>query len=113
MLNIQLKAEHAIAGIKGLGKYPENNLPLLAAYQRLLKISPQADQRILLALLKEGIQSALQVATIPRQQFLSKFKGLFNNEEKTINQFYNNAQVIKTRILLQFMNRQQNQEVKL
>src|SRR5262245_49892880 len=53
---------------------------LLAAYQRLVRILPAGEEERALPLLESGVHSAIQVASIPPQQFARRWNELFPNE---------------------------------
>ena len=54
-----------------LGKESDTLLPLLKAYQRLLRIIPKEHQDLAVSLLERGLHSAVQIASFSKQQFLA------------------------------------------
>ncbi len=110
-LNLSLNDENLVDKLKLGNKNKEKNIRLLFAYQRLLKIAPKTDLKILGYLLKDGLQSALHIAAIPQQQFLKKYTDTFEGDIAKAIQFYENAKAIKTKVLLKYMNQQQKDKV--
>src|SRR5262245_32156969 len=47
----------------------ETLVPLLKAYQRLVRILPPGEERRALPLLESGLHSAIQIADLPRDEF--------------------------------------------
>ena len=88
----------------------EEILDALLAYQRLKKIMPELSQNTVLALLKVGIHSALQIAALPKVRFLHEYAALFEKDPAVVEQFYNQALAIRTQILLQYMEVKQANE---
>jgi hypothetical protein len=84
-------------------------LELAKAYQRVLRIVPEQDREVALALLAEGVHSALQIARMTRRDFLGKFAGVLG-DEKLADTIYQNALKKRGVILLQYMDVYQNNE---
>ena len=80
-------------------------IPQLKAYQRLLKILPRKNNKLILDLLKANIHSAIQVASMPKQNFISTYSHLFSGKEAAAEIFYNKALAIKTQLLLRHVQR--------
>ena len=96
---------------KRLGKYKEDILKQLKAYQRLLRIMPEGTaHKIIMSLLQKGIHSAVQIASIPKQQFIATYLPVFGKDKKSIEAFYAHAMAVRSRILIQYMNTLQNNE---
>lgn len=55
-------------------------VPLLKAYQRLLRILPIGEEHRALALLDSGLHSAVQIADLARDEFLDRWGALFPGE---------------------------------
>ena len=97
---------------KKLSRQKEEILNQLKPYQRLLKIMPEGTTHdIIISLLEEGIHSAAQIASIPSHLFISQYLPLFGNDKDYIENFYKNCQAIRSRLLVQFMNKLQNNEL--
>ncbi|MEZ4851157.1 MAG: hypothetical protein R3B93_21595 [Bacteroidia bacterium] len=97
---------------KRLNSYKDEILNQLKPYQRLLKIMPEGTTHdIIISLLEEGIHSAAQIASIPSHLFISQYLPLFGNDKDYIENFYKNCQAIRSRLLVQFMNKLQNNEL--
>src|SRR4051794_10788040 len=58
----------------------EDLIPWLKAYQRLLHILPPSEDRRALLLLQAGLHSAIQIANIPRDEFVRQWSALFPGE---------------------------------
>lgn len=56
-------------------------VPLLKAYQRLLRILPSGEERRALPLLESGLHSAIQIAGIPRDEFMRRWGALFPGDD--------------------------------
>src|SRR5262249_19108853 len=59
----------------------EQLIPFLKAYQRLLFILPVGEESRALPLLGAGLHSAIQIAGIPKPDFLARWTALFPGEE--------------------------------
>ena len=108
---VSLKNVKVVANLKGLKAKSERDLQLLTAYQRLLKIAPQTELDTLVQLLKDGLQSAIQIADLPQHDFIKKYSPLFANDTNITIQFHESAKAIKTKVLIEFMNRKQSKQV--
>ena len=91
-------------------KKKEQLLPLIKAYQRILRVLPDKNKAPALALLKEGIHSALQIAAMTRKDFLGKCSLLFGDDCELAGKIYRNALNKKSLLLVQHMNALQNNE---
>lgn len=80
-------------------------IPQLKAYQRLLKILPRKNNKLILNLLGANIHSAIQVASMPKQNFITTYSHLFSGKEAAAEIFYNKALAIKTQLLLKHVQR--------
>ncbi len=80
-------------------------VPQLKAYQRLLKILPRKNNKLILNLLGANIHSAIQVASLPKQNFITTYSHLFSGKETAAEEFYDQALVIKTQLLLKHVQR--------
>ncbi len=85
-------------------------VPQIKAFQRLLRIIPEKDQEAALALMKQGIHSALQIAAMTRRDFMGRFADLFQDSGKLADAIYKNALEKRSAILIQYMNILQNGE---
>jgi hypothetical protein len=56
-------------------------VPLVKAYQRLVRILPVGEERRALPLLESGLHSAIQIADIPRDEFARRWAALFPGED--------------------------------
>lgn len=80
-------------------------IPQLKAYQRLLKILPRKNNKLILNLLGANIHSAIQVASMPKQSFITTYSNLFSGKEAAAEVFYDKALAIKTQLLLKHVQR--------
>jgi len=85
---------------KSLENFQSQIIPQLKAYQRLSKILPEPNPKLILELLQVNIHSAIQVASMSKQNFISTYSHLFSSKKLTAEMFYNNALAIKTKLLL-------------
>jgi hypothetical protein len=56
-------------------------LPLLEAYQRILRVLPAGEETRAKGLLDAGLHSAIQIAGMPQQHFERRWAALFPGEE--------------------------------
>lgn len=56
-------------------------VPLLKAYQRVLRILPAGEEHRALPLLEAGLHSAVQIADLARDEFLRRWGALFPGED--------------------------------
>lgn len=80
------------------------------AYQRLLRLLGEHHPKIAKELLKRGIHSAVQVASIPQKKFMSEFLSIFKDED-LIKKFYARALATRSKVLLKYMNIVQNNQL--
>jgi hypothetical protein len=81
----------------------------LRAYQRMLRIVPEHNRDVALAVLGQGIHSALQIAQMTRRDFLGKVVSVLG-DEKLADDIYQNALRKRGVILLQYLDVYQNNE---
>jgi hypothetical protein len=85
-------------------------IPLLKAYQRLLRIlSPSEDHRAL-PLLQAGLHSAIQIANIPQDQFAHQWAVLFPGEAALGEAVHRSAISRRSTLLLHHVNAIQSNE---
>ncbi|OJH33893.1 hypothetical protein [Cystobacter ferrugineus] len=60
---------------------PEAVVPLLKAYQRLVRILPESEERRALPLLESGLHSSIQIANLSRDEFARRWNELFPGNE--------------------------------
>lgn len=72
----------------------------LKAYQRLMKILPEKNHKLIMKLLDVNIHSAIQVASMSKQEFLTSYSKIFNSKKITAEMFYNRSLAIKTKLML-------------
>jgi hypothetical protein len=85
-------------------------LPLLKAYQRLLYILPPSEDRRALPLLRAGLHSAIQIATIPQDQFAQIWAALFPGEAVLGEAVHRNAVIRRSYLLLHHVSAVQSRE---
>jgi hypothetical protein len=83
---------------------------LIKAFQRLIRIIPEKNREAALALMKEGMHSALQIAAMTRKDFMGKFADMFHDNGKLADAIYKSALEKRSMILIQYMNILQNGE---
>jgi hypothetical protein len=107
-----LQDEESINGLhfENLEAQKSELISLLKAFQRLLRIIPEKNKDAALALMKEGIHSALQIAAMTRKDFMGRCANLFDDDGKLADAIYKNALKKRSMILIQYMNMLQNAE---
>jgi hypothetical protein len=90
---------------KKLEDHKAEIIPQLKAYQRLIKILPRKNNKLILDLIGANIHSAIQVASMPKQNFIKTYSHLFSKKEAAAEEFYNKALAIKTQLLLKHVQR--------
>jgi hypothetical protein len=82
----------------------ERLIPLLKAYQRLLRILPAREDHRALPLLRMGFLSAVQIAGMPKSEFARQWEALFPGEAGLGAIVYQNALERRSYVLLQHVN---------
>lgn len=85
---------------KGFEKFKEPLTGQLKMYQRLQRVLPGNDPVLIKSLMKSGIHSAIQIASIPKSKFVSEYSSLFNNDSELIETTYQKAVAIRSQILI-------------
>lgn len=85
-------------------------LPLLKAYQRVLHILPVGKEYHSLPLLLSGLHSAIQIASMPKADFLRQWASLFPEEAALGEAVYQNAISRRSYLLLQHIQSVQSSE---
>lgn len=101
--SVAIQSSSATMNWDGLEDYQSSIISELKAYQRVLKILPNKDHQLIMKLLQVGIYSAIQVASMSKQNFLTSHSHLFSGKKVTAEDFYNNALAIKNRLLLKHL----------
>jgi hypothetical protein len=86
------------------GLSPDIALPLLEAYQRLLRVLPVGEEGRALPLLEIGLHSAIQIAGMPRHEFERRWAELFPGEEALAVTVHRTAQSRRGVLLHRYMN---------
>ena len=92
---------------KGLSSSKKTIIDQLAGYQRLLNIVPIDHPELALLLLANKHHSALQITAKSKEQFLQEFANR-NDHQELLARCYDQALSIRTKILLQYINKTQN-----
>jgi hypothetical protein len=85
-------------------------LPLLKAYQRLLHILPVGQEHRSLPLLLSGLHSAIQIASMPKADFIRQWASLFPAQAALGEAVYQNASSRRSYLLLQHIQSVQSSE---
>jgi hypothetical protein len=85
-------------------------IPLLKAYQRLLYILPASEDRRALPLLGAGLHSAIQIASMPVDQFAQTWDALFPDEAALGEAVHRNAVIRRSNLLLHHVSAVQSSE---
>jgi hypothetical protein len=78
---IALDDPAALAALEWRALEPPVMTPLLKAYQRLLRILPAGEECRALLLLESGLHSAIQIASLSRDEFARRWAALFPGED--------------------------------
>ena len=95
---------------KGLEKDQDAVLKEVKAYQRLVRVLGQDNPTLIKALLKENIHSAVQIAAIPKQQFIKQYAPTFKKDHALMENTYKKAVALRSQLLLRYMDRIQRAE---
>lgn len=85
-------------------------LKQLQAYQRISKLLPKQEDELVISLLKDGLNSALSIANIPKDKFMASYGPLFEKAALSVSAFYDNASTVKANVLLEYMRIKQQAE---
>ncbi|GAB4384360.1 MAG: hypothetical protein Kow00121_47720 [Elainellaceae cyanobacterium] len=85
----------------GFENEKESLINQLKAYQRMLRIVPQNKQELAKKLLENGIQSSLQITSIPKTIFIQDNLELFGNDPAIAEQVYMHALTLRKAVALQ------------
>jgi len=91
----------------GLEEHKESLIKQLKAYQRLLRIVPDNREDLAKNLLKNGIQSSLQIANTPKKVFIQNNLKAFDNDRALARRVYMRALAVRKVIALQYVSRAQ------
>ena len=111
-VNYDFQKNHQADNInwQGLENKKEAIIPLLLAYQRMLRISPDASQETALSILKLKFHSAIQIASFTRKDFINIWNEAYPEQNKLGLDIYENALKKRSSVLLEYMNIYQNNE---
>jgi hypothetical protein len=85
-------------------------IPLLKAYQRLVRILPPREEPRALPLLESGLHSAIQIASLSRDEFARRWAALFPGEDALGLAVHRAALSRRGELLLQHINNVQRNE---
>ncbi len=105
-----LDTEASLSTLELDGVSPHVALPLLQAYQRIVRILPPGEERRAEALIDAGLHSAIQIASIPKHVFLTQWSELFPEEEALAQNVYRAALSRRSELLHQHLNEVQRNE---
>jgi hypothetical protein len=94
----------------GLDDQKESLINQLKAYQRLLRIVPDDKEELAKKLLKNGIQSSLQIVSTPKKVFIQNNLKIFANDTALAEQVYMRALAVRKVVALQYVNQVQQAE---
>lgn len=95
---------------KGLEDDQQKVLKEVKAYQRLVRVLGENNPRLIKALLKKNIHSAIQIAAMTQKHFINECSKIFKNDEEYINKVHKKAIAIRSQLLLKYMEHTQNKE---
>ena len=89
---------------------PKVMTPLLKAYQRLVRILPVGEEARALPLLESGLHSAIQIASLPRDEFARRWAALFPGDDDLGLAVHRAALARRGELVLQHINNVQRNE---
>lgn len=92
------------------GLRSRETLPMLKAYQRVLRILPPTEDHRALPLLESGLHSAVQIANLSPLEFARRWEALFPGEDELGASVYRAAVVRRGELLLQHIHDVQRNE---
>ncbi len=93
---------------KGLVDKQDDVLRQVKAYQRLARVLGENNSKVIKALLKENIHSAIQIAAMQKQEFMQKYEKAFGKDKELMTKAHQKAVAIRSRLLLKHMEIIQN-----
>ena len=94
----------------GLEDQKESVSEQLKAYQRLLRVVPHDQENLAKDLLKRGICSSLQIASVPKSTFIQNNLKVFDGDRVLAEKVYMRALAVRKAVALQYIARQQRAE---
>lgn len=85
-------------------------LKYVKAYQRLVKVLGEDDPKLIKALLKLKLHSAIQIAAIPKKLFIKEYSKAFGSDTAKMEKVHQNAVSIRSGLLIKYMDHLQNNE---
>jgi hypothetical protein len=109
---IDLTDPESVAGLswKGMENRRESILELLRPHQRLIRLVPAERPELVYTLLNAGLHSALQIAAIPRQKFLSDYLELFDDDHTCAENIYERALAVRSDVVRRYLDVRQRHE---
>jgi hypothetical protein len=107
---IALDDRSALDALEWCDLDPDAVMPLVKAYQRLLRILPVGEDQRALALIGSGLHSAIQIAGIPRDEFARRWAALFPGDEAIGEAVRSNAVARRSTLLLHHIDNIQSNE---
>jgi hypothetical protein len=107
---IVLDAPGALSALDWCDLEPKVMTPLLKSYQRLLRILPVSEDFRALPLLESGLHSAIQIASLSRDEFARRWAALFPGEDALGLAVHRAALSRRGELLLQHVNNVQRNE---
>lgn len=109
---VDLVTKKSIDSFKWPGSQDEKEklLKLVKAYQRILRVLPENYEHLARSLLKKGINSSMQIASMPKKKFIQDNIKIFENDTALAEQVYKRAIALRKAIALKYINRSQSLE---
>jgi len=107
---IALDTREALDALQWRELDPEPIMPLLKAYQRLVRILPVSEEGRAFLLLESGLHSAVQIANIPKDEFARRWAALFPGEAALGEAVHLRALARRSTLLLYHVNNVQSNE---
>lgn len=107
---LDLNDAGAVAALRWDGADAAAGLPLLKAYQRVIRVLEPGEEARAFPLLEAGFDSALQIAATPRMEFRRRWAGLFPDEEALADAVHASARGIRAYLALRHVDAVQSNE---
>lgn len=108
---INLFSDKQLGSLNWEGIEQDKLFKAVKAYQRLVRLLGKNKPKLILALLKNNLHSAIQIAAMNKPDFLQRYAALFEQEEEGFQEkVYGKALAIRSQVLLNYISRIQNNE---
>ncbi|KAA1247921.1 hypothetical protein [Aquimarina sp. RZ0] len=95
---------------KGVEDSQEDVLKKVKGYQRMVRVLGEDNPKIIKALLKKNIHSAIQIAAMTQKHFINECSKIFKNDDEYIKEVHKKAVAIRSKLLVRYVEHTQNKE---